>query len=140
MLDTFQVPFVIPVSGSDLQSDFDRSVQVPVYISNLVTAVPNQILIQFEVREFVRKTIQVPSQELNFPDSTVFLKDSLVTISFNIREDMEELIVPDSFKIIADFDRRVKSDSSIQPLIKGYPKLVDHISIDSDRLKINYVD
>lgn len=140
MVNALQQPYLVQISENNLDSDFNEMVDIRTSAPSLIEVDPSEISVSFQVSEFVRMVKDFRAEEVNFPeDTTIYISDPFVTLSFMVVESMQNEITDDDFQVIADYDRMVASDSTIQPLIKKYPKgNVYDISIESGRLKVTH--
>jgi len=119
-----------------IDSNFDKEIEIDVG-NELVTLIPEVVQITFDVEEFVEVSKSIRLTKANFPeDSLIVLKDTAILVSFWIRESRSQSIDDEEFMIMADFERMVTYDSTIQPLILKYPKDIKRLSIRSPRVKV----
>ena len=126
----------VRIADRRMDSNFDKEIEIDVG-NELVSLNPEKVRVSFDVEEFVEVSKSMRLTKANFPDdSLVVLKDTAILISFWIRESRAQNIDDDEFIIMADFDRMVTYDSTIQPLILKYPKDIKRLSIRSPRVKV----
>lgn len=124
------------IDDDDVDTNFEKNVEIEVG-NDLVTLSSPEVRISFDVEEFseMRKSITVTKS--NFPeDSLITLQDSSILISFWAAESRQGTIQDEEFLIVADFDRMVTYDSTIQPLILKYPSDIERLSIQSRRVQV----
>ena len=126
---------IIPLDD-DIDDDFNEEISIPLQ-NPLLIATPSEINVTFLVARFVRISRDFVIQTENFPpDSTLLLENPIVTLSFIIQSGMEDQILDEDFSIVADLQRMVIVDSTIQPLIKKYPSYISNIEMESGRVKV----
>lgn len=136
MVTLMNDPFLINLPDQNIDSDFQETISIETGFDDLFSITPAALEVSFEVRRFQRVSETVNAQLVNFPsDSSWYVLDPFVTVSFLIREDQPS-IDSGSFEIILDLSRMAKADSTIQPLISRFPVDVLEISIDSERVKV----
>lgn len=138
MVEYLPDSFLIKIPENDIDEDYNGTVQIETGSDDLFKVTPPAIDISFQVRKFVRESQEVQAELLNFPsDSSWFVEDPMVQISYLTRSDKPET---DSlqFEVFLDLKRMVLLDSTIQPIIKDFPKNVLDIRIESGRTKISH--
>ena len=127
---------VIKPLDDDIDDDFNEEISINLQ-NPLLIATPSEINVSFLVARFVRVSKEFVIQTNNFPpDSTLLLENPLVTLSFIIQSGVEDQLLDEDFSIVADLQRMVIVDSTIQPLIKKYPSYISDIEIESGRVKV----
>lgn len=127
---------VIKPLDDDIDDDFNEEISINLQ-NPLLIATPSEINVSFLVARFVRVSKEFVIQTKNFPtDSTLLLENPLVTLSFIIQSGVEDQLLDEDFSIVADLQRMVIVDSTIQPLIKKYPSYISDIEIESGRVKV----
>jgi len=127
---------VIKPLNDDIDDDFNEEISINLQ-NPLLIVTPSEINVSFLVARFVRVSKEFVIQTKNFPpDSTLLLENPLVTLSFIIQRGVEDQLLDEDFSIVADLQRMVIVDSTIQPLIKKYPSYISDIEIESGRVKV----
>lgn len=127
---------VIKPLDDDIDDDFNEEISINLQ-NPLLIVTPSEINVSFFVARFVRISRDFVIQTENFPlDSTLLLENPLVTLSFIIQSGVEDQLLDEDFSIVADLQRMVFVDSTIQPLIKKYPSYISDIEIESGRVKV----
>ena len=126
---------IIPLDD-DIDDDFNEEISINLQ-NPLLIVTPSEINVSFLVARFVRINRDFVIQTENFPlDSTLLLENPIVTLSFIIQSGVEDQLLDEDFSIVADLERMVFVDSTIQPLIKKYPSYISDIEIESGRVKV----
>jgi hypothetical protein len=127
---------IIKPIDDDIDDNFNEEISITLQ-NPLLIAIPSEINVQFLVARFVRITKDFVIQTKNFPpDSTLLLENPIITLSFIIQNGIEDQILDEDFSIVADLQRMVMVDSTIQPLIKKYPAYISNIEMESGRVKV----
>ena len=129
----------VRIADRRMDSNFDKEIEIDVG-NELAVINPEKVRVSFDVEEFVEVSKSMRLTKASFPDdSLIVLKDTAILISFWIRESRVQNIDDGEFLIVADFDRMVTYDSTIQPLILKYPKDIKRLSIRSPRVRVGKI-
>ena len=126
----------VNISERDINRSFSK--QRPVLIdNNLVTVDSTSTNVDFEVERYIPVQKLVTLTKANFPeDSLIALMDSSILVSYYIRESDVQEAEENYFVIVADFDRMVQFDSTIQPLILQHPENIKRLDPDLPRAQV----
>jgi hypothetical protein len=126
----------VNISERDINRSFSK--QLPVLIdNNFVTVDSTSTNVDFEVERYINVKKLVTLTKVNFPeDSLIALMDSSILVSYYIRESYVQEAEENYFVIVADFDRMVQFDSTIQPLILQHPENIKDLKIDPPRAQV----
>lgn len=123
-----------------IASDFDEEIKISGVESNLVSHVPQEVNIRFEVAPFLRQTSVVDVTPLNFPeDSSMIVLDRKVEIIYTVQEEMAGAIDDDDFKVWADFKDLDSADSTIAPVLDSIPNFLLDVKINPEKLRVKEV-
>lgn len=123
-----------------IASDFDEEIKISGVESNLVSHVPQEVNIRFEVAPFLRQTSVVDVTPLNFPeDSSMIVLDRKVEIIYTVQEEMAGAIDDDDFKVWADFKDFDSADSTIAPVLDSIPNFLLDVKINPEKLRVKEV-
>jgi len=138
MVNLLPDSFLIKIPQSNIDESFSKSVKINAGADELFVVTPPEIEVSFDVKEFERVNQTLSSTLVNFPkDSSWFVSNPDVVISYMVRKDKPGIDLS-QFEVILDLRRMVKSDSTILPILKAYPKEVVNIRLESDRIKISH--
>lgn len=132
-------PLVIP--KEDINEDYraDVTVRPSENRSEFVNVYPENVLVTFEVTSFTREEKDVKLEILNFPsDSSLYLTDDEVIVSFHVDENNLEKIPDAKFKVAVNLKRVNLNDSTVTPIVVQHPDYVYDISIDPANIKVIY--
>jgi hypothetical protein len=128
---------MISLHNEIINSDYSEDINVSAYLPSKVSAEPSIVTINFDVQQFFRVGKEIVVEPLNFPDN-VSLRDSVITASIYIsRSDLERLN-SNHFKVVADFRRLNRRDSTIDLRLMDYPLYVSDISLETETVKVAY--
>ncbi len=131
--------FLLPVPNRNVDEDFRNNVNIDVVSSPLIIPAPSSVNVQFQVAEFILATHDFRVALENFPeDSSAYIADPWVSLSYMTRRDQSGVVDSSQFRVVADLNRIVLSDSTIQPIIREYPAGIYDIHIESNRVKVIY--
>ena len=138
VLDTMSNELIVRVRPVNIDDNFDQEVAVDLPDRDLMYSEPPRVITTFSVEEYVPVTRDLKLYWENFPsDSSIYLNDSTVTISFRSQISLQDRL-DDQFRVVADLNRIVLSDSTIQPIVREFPDRVMNIEINSGRVKVHY--
>lgn len=119
--------FVVKIPDTNIRSDYEEDIDFTLERSELFRFNPQSVRVSFEVAEFTKANRLVVLQRSGFPeDSSAYLADTLCTVEFIVRSDLEESIVADSFLVSADYSRTNRNDTTLLlKLIKVPPQVLE---------------
>jgi hypothetical protein len=131
--------FVVSLENQELNSNFDEQIDFKIDRPELFLFRPKSIHITFSVAEFVHAERQVIINQIDFPEEgTINLKDTICTVQFRVRKDLEPTIVADSFNIIASFTEINNLDSTLILKIQKIPPEVLDVLIALPQVQLDY--
>ena len=131
--------FVVSLEDQELNSNFDEQIDFKIDRPELFLFRPKSIHITFSVAEFVDAERQVIINQIDFPEEgTINLKDTICTVQFRVRKDLEPTIVADSFNIIASFTEINNLDSTLILKIQKIPPEVLNVLIALPQVQLDY--
>jgi hypothetical protein len=131
--------FVVSLEDQELNSNFDEQIDFKIDRPELFLFRPKSIHITFSVAEFVDAERQVIISQIDFPEEgTINLKDTICTVQFRVRKDLEPTIVADSFNIIASFTEINNLDSTLILKIQKIPPEVLDVLIALPQVQLDY--
>ena len=136
IIEAYPDTVLINVKERRVDSNFDGDVQIDVY-NELIKLSQNTGRITFDVEEFIELNRRITLTRRNFPeDSTIILADSAIDVRFKIRESRTTQFENEEFLIVADFNKMITYDSTIQSLIMKYPLDIRELRFGSSRVKV----
>lgn len=131
--------FVIRLENLQLNSDFDAQIDFEIARAELFLFRPKSTHITFSVAEFVHAERQIAINQIDFPDeSKTILKDTVCTVRFLVRKDLEPTVVADSFMVIANYTEINKLDSTLILRIQKIPPEVLDVLIALPQVQLSY--
>lgn len=131
--------FVIRLENLQLNSDFDAQIDFEIARAELFLFKPKSTHITFSVAEFVHAERQIAINQIDFPDeSKTILKDTVCTVRFLVRKDLEPTVVADSFMVIANYTEINKLDSTLILRIQKIPPEVLDVLIALPQVQLSY--
>lgn len=129
----------IDIQRRNINSDFDRDVEVELPDGSLMISQPEEVQIQFAVAEFTNVTLPVDLDLLNFPeDSSAYLNDSIIYVNYWVRADELNTVKPEDFVISADYTMIIGRDSTLLPILLESPTNAYDMEYFPDTLRISY--
>ncbi len=129
----------IDIPRRNINSDFDRDVDVELPDGSLMTSQPEDVRIQFAVAEFTNVTLPVNLDQFNFPeDSSAYLEDSIIYVNYWVKADELNTVKPEDFVISADYTMIIKKDSTLLPILLESPTNAYDMEYFPDTLRISY--
>jgi hypothetical protein len=136
-----QLPEISMVSLSErnISSSYDEELSLDLFSHSLIKKQPEVIHVNFEVEEFIEQNEQIDIEMVNFPhDSTIYLDQGKVGITFLIQKSMRNKTELGDFLIIADLKYVHAVDSTITLEIMDLPEYVKNINLLDKRVKVVY--
>lgn len=131
--------FLISIENQQLTSNFDEQIDFEIDRPELFLFRPKSTHITFSVAEFVQAERQIIINQIDFPEGgKIFLKDTICTVQFLVRKDLEPAVVADSFKIAANFTEINKRDSTLILRIQQIPPEVIDVLIALPQVQLRY--
>ncbi|MEQ9426180.1 MAG: CdaR family protein [Cyclobacteriaceae bacterium] len=138
IIDTLNPVYQIAFNESNIDYNFNDEFDIE-FFSNLIRPLPDEVNVRFTVDEFLRKSIPISLETTNFPqDSSVFLKDSLITVNYTVRRRDVNKVKSADFSITADLTMLSERDSIITPILIAFPSFVMELELAPDSLKVVY--
>lgn len=120
-----------------IKTNFDREVEIDLPADNLIVPETNKVNVKFEIGKYVLHKIEVEVEKLRFPSLSVAdLSDTIIEISFIIREDEVSNVKPSDFGVTVDYMLLDNADSTIAPMLLFYPDGIDNVQLNPQKLKI----
>ncbi|MGM0579235.1 MAG: hypothetical protein ACQETL_01055 [Bacteroidota bacterium] len=130
----------LEIEEENISSNYSKEIYLPTFGSSLVSRNPVEVEISFSVAKFIRQELMLPFEKINAPvDSNSYIfKDSLATISFEIKEELAGNFDLDSIKLIVDYDDIQPSDSTVLPKAETLPQQLKDREIMFGTIQFNY--
>jgi hypothetical protein len=123
----------------NINQNFDRLVIINLPDSKKMFAVPDEVMVKFEVSEFVTDTRKAKVFTTNFPENMVYeLKDSIVDVNYLVTKKNQDQVLSTDFIIAVDYSQLKKRDTLVVPTIIQFPTSVQQVELSPDTLKIVY--
>ena len=136
-VDTLGTTFTFPITDENIDDDFSEVVEILTPDVHLITSLPNSIEVNFTVEEFLNRQLTVRIDPVNFPgDSTWIMNGSTVQIDYIVQESIDSRFDENDFIVIADFEMMRSSDSTVLPMLTGFPEEAMEISIQPEVIKV----
>lgn len=131
--------FTLDLNREAIKSDFSRQIDFNIARPELFLFRPQSARVSFTVAEFVEAERVVILTTLNFPtDDMVALTDTICTLRFIVRKDLEATMAADSFSIVANYFMINKIDSTLLLSIEKTPPNAIDVRIDQPQVRIIY--
>lgn len=102
----------------------------------LIRVKPEQIHVRFGVDLFLKQEHRIPIRAINFPnDSTLYLQDSSVRVTYWVRRS-NELITPPDESLVIEADYYNMQDSAISYIAPRLPSLYVEPKFSPERLRV----
>lgn len=138
-IDSLQSPFIIRISESSIDDDFDESIEVPLADEDVIRAIPDEINVVFEVERFDRLSVAVPFDRLNFPeDSSALPVVDQIEVNFTVPRSQKKDYEASDFGITVDFNLLDEKDSTIFPIMIYSPEEAIEIDMVPDTVRVVY--
>ncbi|MFY0598300.1 MAG: hypothetical protein JXR03_01430 [Cyclobacteriaceae bacterium] len=138
-LDSLGSTYAILPDEREIDDPFDKIVEVSVPDAALVSAIPENVNIKFDVEEFEQIEMLLEVEAVNFPnDSSVFLAQQEVNVVFTIASSKMEDFKPSDFAITADLAMLNKKDSSVLAMLIYYPEHAIEVEVQPEHVRVEY--
>lgn len=142
LMDRFPSTWLLEFDRSDITGDFERSLTVPLTDAKLMTSSPREVTVKFRAEEFIRDSLLVDVQAVNFPSryrgKVPYLQDSAAYVFYTVNASLANQVVDTVFSIAADFKMYDGSDSTLTPVVLYRPREVLDIQFAPAKLKVGH--
>jgi hypothetical protein len=129
----------VSVPQTEIRSSFAEEVKIGLEESKIIKYYPERVNISFDVAQFVERIKIVPVELLNFPeDSSAYLQKTKVQLKYYIEEKFLENADNGKFKVVANYKRLDKADSTVRPILLEHPDFAHDITIEPSSIKVIY--
>ncbi len=136
IVSTLSTQYYVMIPDRRINENLASEIEIPLPFPDLMNSDPKKVKISFEVDEFVRDRIDIKVEKINFPgDQSVILVDSVVSISYTIRNSLKGDVSQSDFSITADFNM-IEDDSLLVPILIYYPEFASGVSYSPDTLTV----
>ena len=131
--------FLVTIKEQQINNDFSEQIEFEIERPELFLFRPRSAQVSFTVAEFVESERELVLEKINFPNNNnIFIVDTLCTILFLVRKDLEPTVRADSFRIIADFNNASLLDSTLMLEINSYPKDIIDVRLAHPQLRLQF--
>lgn len=133
----YQLPNAIEVSAEVSGIDGDRSLEIDApELPDMISASVENLRLSFEVMRFIpineRKLVEL----VNLPDTTWVAVPSEISIDYKIGESQFDVTDSSRIRIVADYNRMNRQDSSITLEVIQGRDLIQNIQLSSESIKL----
>lgn len=133
----YQLPNAIEVSAEVSGIDGDRSLEIDApELPDMISASVENLRLSFEVMRFIpineRKLVEL----VNLPDTTWVALPSEISIDYKIGESQFDVTDSSRIRIVADYNRMNRQDSSITLEVIQGRDLIQNIQLSSESIKL----
>lgn len=133
----------IPVVWDEEELSHDYSQMLPLHVpkehEDLIYLETEEVLVEFEVVEFLAGNRRLDIRTINFPSSvSVNLGDSTVVMDYLVDEREVEALKELEFDAILNYRNRNREDSTVQVSLNKVPPFMDSIRFSPDHFKLIY--
>jgi len=132
--------FFITIKEQQISNDFSEQIEFEIERPELFLFRPRSTHVSFTVAEFIESERQLLLEQVNFPiNNKIFIIDTLCTVQFLVRKDLEPMVSADSFKIVADFKNANLTDSTLMLYINSFPDDIIDVRLAHPQLRLQYI-
>ncbi len=140
-IDQLSEVFMVSLSDKDINGNYDEELSLDLFSSSLIEKKPEVIHIKFDVEQFIEQKSKLNVELVNFPyDSTIYIQNNTVEVSYKIRKSFRNNSKLDDFLIIADLNNINASDSTITIEAMDLPNYLMDITYHENRVKVIYAE
>ncbi len=122
-----------------ISEDYSEELALSYNASEYIQIQPENIQLSFKVAPFSTYEKRIKITPVNFPeDSSVYLQQESVTISFWLQNNYVELANNYDFEVVANLRTFQPEDSTVTPALKSYPDFAKDITITPSKVKVAY--
>ncbi len=138
-IDQLPETFMVSLSDKNIDNDYDEELSLDLFSSSLIKKNPEVIHIVFDVEEFIEQKSMLNVELVNFPyDSTIYIQNNIVEVSYKVRRSFRNKSKPDDFLIIADLNNVYAADSTITIEAMDLPSYLMDMTFHENRVKVIY--
>jgi hypothetical protein len=136
-LDTLNDNYYIYSKESEIDENYDESMEVYVPDGYYIVSLPSEVNVKFNVQKYDRLKITIPIEEVNFPsDSSVRLSRTEVDVVFTVLNSERREFNEEDFAITADYSMLDDRDSTVLAMLMYYPEQILEVEIVPENIKI----
>lgn len=138
-----QIPDTVYVGMPDetISENFSEELPVSIGETDYVQVTPENVQVNFKVAPFSLYEKNINITPVHFPeDSSIYLNQESVTISFWLQNNYVELANNYDFNVVANLRTLNPEDSTVTPVLKSYPDFAKDITITPSKVKVKYAE
>ena len=130
----------LQINQKNIDDSFEEMISVEVKEQqSLLDIVPEEIIVQFDVEEFVTVSYKLQLTRLQDLTLGIYALDSTVHVTYSIARFNQDAIDKHQILVVALLETLNKEDSTVQLSIQSYPELISSISLDSTSLFLKVI-
>lgn len=131
--------FLITIPNQDIRSNYSDEIEFEMNRPELFLLNPNAVNVSFQVAEFVTAEREVVIEQMYFPEKGgAQLADTTCTVQFLVEKDLEPMVLADSFKVVADYRRFNKADTSLILRLRNQQPEAKDVIITFPQVRLQY--
>ena len=135
MISKIKQPYVIQLNSKDIDKDYNEEIEVGITNTNLISVIPEEIQVSFDVERFVQVTDSVKLELINIPATAQPKMDiEKLPATIRLRQDLATSFPWDSVTAVVDLKSFNKGKIKVRPDLVGLPDYAELIKIDSIRV------
>ncbi|MEM9896319.1 MAG: hypothetical protein AAF789_08110 [Bacteroidota bacterium] len=136
-LDTLEDKYTFSLSSEEIDEPYDQNVTLGLPEIGEIRSDPPTIRVNFEVKEFEEVELASKVEAIDFPaDSSVFLEDDQVKISFAVERELASSISSSDFKVVADFNMIVQDSKKVPLIVLFQAEQIQDLTLIPDSLQL----
>lgn len=135
MIAQIKEPFAVQLESKNIDEDYNEKIELGVENRSLMSFVPEEVRVTFDVERFIQVTDTVRLKLINIPTSALPKMDiEKLPATIRLRQDMASLFPWDSITAVVDLKAFDKGKIKVRPELVGLPEYAELIRIDSIRI------
>lgn len=131
--------YMLELPDDRINSNYEEEIPLRVENAGLVYVRPEEVTVSFEVAQFQFFEKEIDITPINFPsESQLTLREDNVIISFWADRKHAREVEQAKFRVVADFKKMDRSDSTIAPQIVQNPSFAKDIAIEPFKIYLLY--
>ncbi len=131
--------FMLELPDDRINRNYEEQIPLRVENAGLVYVRPEEVTVSFEVAQFQFFEKEIEVTPINFPsDSRLSLQEEQIIVSFWADRKYQQEVEQARFRVVADFKKMDRSDSTIAPQIVQNPSFANDIAIEPFKISLHY--
>lgn len=129
------------VDEEEIDSNFEERISAMVLDGSSLSYYPKDVVVKFDVDEFVQKQHEHKIDWINFPDNqSIKTSDSMINLQYWLPKARQDQLNENDFRLFANFDLLNPGDSSILLEVSSPADWIQNVVLNPKTIKILYAE